>query len=66
MKVCNQRVKESQETRVSKGSLVVCINRGIVEMKWDFFSGTHSETFVRRTIYVYNKVDQNFAGGRTV
>ena len=37
MKFCNQRVKEAQETRVAKGSLVVCINRGRVEMKKDFF-----------------------------
>ena len=37
MKVFNEMVKESQETRVAKGSLVVCINRGVVEMKRDFF-----------------------------
>ena len=30
-------VKESQETRVAKGSLVFCINTGRVEMKRDFF-----------------------------
>ena len=37
MNFFNEMVKESQETRVAKESLVVCINRGRVEMKRDFF-----------------------------